>query len=129
MTCTDQVLLYANIGASALLLVGIILRFVHCSKEFNLFFLLGTLYLLFFDIVLLVGLMGSQGYGLESNFLNTLRLQFFLITTTFGRGLLILLSSFLLLESDGAGELILAIICIIIAIVDLAIGLKEDSSV
>ena len=41
---------------------------------------------------------------------------------------MILLCSFLLLEVASTGEIIIAIICILIAIVDLAIGINEDTT-
>ena len=84
--------------------------------------------MLFFDIVLIVGIMESQGYGVQNEYLKSLRNQFFLISTIFGRGLMILLCSFLLLEVVSTGEIIIAIICILIAIVDLVIGINEDTT-
>ena len=84
--------------------------------------------MLFFDIVLIVGIMESQGYGVQNEYLKSLRNQFFLISTIFGRGLMILLCSFLLLEVVSTGEIIIAIICILIALVDLAIGINEDTT-
>ena len=81
MTCTEKVLFLANLAATALLTLGAVFRFMHCfggseapkegentGKGFNLFFFIVTLYMVTFIIMILVGLMASQGYCLERGF-------------------------------------------------------------
>ena len=82
MTCTDQVLFYSNIGASALLLLGTLLRFALISYGF--FFTICTIYMLIFDILLIVGLLVNQGHLLENEYVRKVTVMFFAVTTVFG---------------------------------------------
>ena len=127
MTCTDQVLYYSNIGASALLLLGTILRFA--IEDANIFSTIITIYMLIFDALLIIGLLVSQGHFQDNEMVKKVTVMFFAVTTVFGQGMIILLCSFLLLEVSKAAEIIIACICIVIGAVDMAIGYYEDPTV
>ena len=138
--CTDTVLFYANLFAIAMLVIGNILRFMHCFKttekeengekkmvaQFNLFFFVITLYMLAFIVLLLVGTFAAAGYFREKGFTQFVIKNFKAVDSKFGRGLFIIFVSFIMLEIPEAGEIVLAIICFIIALIDIVIGCREE---
>lgn len=103
----------ANLVAGALILVGIILRFVYLfTIKFNFLFLILTIYLIIFNVVFILAVLQNAHILYYVRFLNGGR----------GLGLFMIFICLLVLGRDEAVEVICTIAVLIIALINICFG-------
>ena len=103
----------ANLSASALILVGVILRFVYLfTIKFNILFMVLTLYLILFDVILILSILQNEKVLYFIRFLNSGR----------GIGLFMIFLCLLVLGRDEAIEIMCTIAVFIIALINICLG-------
>ena len=122
--CTDKVLKVSNFIAYLMFTIGGILRLVWCfsSAGFNFFFMINTFYYTFFCVMLVLAEVSDT-----NKFSIMVKTYFNFLDKTFGRGLFIIFQAMMLVELTDAGEIVLAIPCIIIGGCNLIIGWGQAS--
>ena len=113
--CTDRMMIAMNIIACAMMVVCIVFRFVYFAKGGNtFFFLVLTIYLAIFLTLEILAEFKIQ----------RVRTYFDFLDTKWGRGWFILFIALLVLEKETALEVILCILTIVIALLNMFVGLK-----
>lgn len=116
--CTDKVLRIANVVAAVIFALGAVFRTIKCfGPGFNFFFMITTIY--FWIFIVMLGL-AEAGETFKGRLLVTTYFNF--LDKQFGKGLFMLFLCLMLCEVTDNAEVVLAIVCIIIAICNLIIG-------
>ena len=120
--CTDKVLKAGNFLAYVLFTIGGILRFIWCfsSAGYNFFFMINSFYYIFFCVILVLAEVSDT-----NKFSIMVKTYFNFLDRTFGKGLFIIFQSMMLVEVGDAGEIVLALVCIVIGVCNLIIGWSE----